>query len=214
MLRPVGLLSHPRWSRACGITRLRPDPLPSRAACQLPDLPTTIWVGLPPTGDPRRWGAHDIPALFRHFLKLLDSWSPVRGDILSLAVLHAKTSTSSSPSSRPSGKQQAAGRQERALVSFVRHGRRKPQSFPRKRGATRQTFGNALATDWIPAFAGMTGVSKGIPSQMTPPPKSEATDWIPALRQAQGKLFAGMTGVSKGIPSQMTPPPKSEQSNS
>ena len=36
--------------------------------------------------------------------------------------------------------------------------------------STRQTFGNALSTDWIPAFAGMTGV------------------------------FAGMTGVSKGIP--------------
>ena len=70
-------------------------------------------------------------------------------------------------------------------MSFVRHGRLKPQSFPRKRESTRQTFGNALATDWIPA-----------------------------LRQAQGKLFAGMTGVSKGIPSQMTPPPKSEQTNS
>ena len=24
-----------------------------------------------------------------------------------------------------------------------------------------------------------------------------STDWIPALRQAQGKLFAGMTGVSR-----------------
>jgi len=32
------------------VTRLRPDPLPAQAASQLPDLPTTIWVGLPPTG--------------------------------------------------------------------------------------------------------------------------------------------------------------------
>ena len=55
------------------------------------------------------------------------------------------------------------------LVSFARHGRSKPQSFPRKRESTRQTFRNALSTDWIPAFAGMTGVSKRIPSQMTPP---------------------------------------------
>ena len=39
------------------VTRLRPGRLPGQAACQLPDLPTTIWVGLPPTGDLRRWGA-------------------------------------------------------------------------------------------------------------------------------------------------------------
>ena len=45
------------------VTRLRPGPLPVQAACPLPDLPTTIWVGLPPTGDPRRWGALDIPGL-------------------------------------------------------------------------------------------------------------------------------------------------------
>jgi hypothetical protein len=32
------------------VTRLRPDPLPAQAACQLPDLPTTIWVGFSPTG--------------------------------------------------------------------------------------------------------------------------------------------------------------------
>ena len=38
----------------------------------------------------------------------------------------------------------------RILVSFG------AQSFPRKRESTRQTFGNALSTDWIPAFAGMT----------------------------------------------------------
>ena len=39
------------------VARLRPGPLPVQAACQLPDLPTTIWVGLSPTGDLRRWGA-------------------------------------------------------------------------------------------------------------------------------------------------------------
>jgi hypothetical protein len=30
------------------------------------------------------------------------------------------------------------------------------------------TLGNALWTDWIPPSAGMNGVSKGVPSQMTP----------------------------------------------
>ena len=39
------------------VTRLRLGPLPAQAACQLPDLPTTIWVGLAPTSDLRRWGA-------------------------------------------------------------------------------------------------------------------------------------------------------------
>ena len=42
---------------AAFVTRLQPGPLPAQAACQLPDLPTTIWVGLSPTGDLRRWGA-------------------------------------------------------------------------------------------------------------------------------------------------------------
>src|SRR6266568_2094457 len=42
---------------------VRPCPLPVQAACQLPDLPTTIWVGLPPTGDLRRWGAQANLAL-------------------------------------------------------------------------------------------------------------------------------------------------------
>src|SRR5579862_664184 len=39
------------------VTRLQPGPLPVQAACQLPDLPTSIWVGLSPTSDLRRWGA-------------------------------------------------------------------------------------------------------------------------------------------------------------
>ena len=42
------------------------------------------------------------------------------------------------------------------------------QSFPRKRESTLQTFGNVLWSDWIPAFAGMTGGSGGPPFQTTP----------------------------------------------
>jgi hypothetical protein len=56
------------------------------------------------------------------------------------------------------------------LVSFARHGRSQEQSFPRKRESTPQAIRNAPPTDWIPAFAGMTSVSKGIPFQMTPAP--------------------------------------------
>ena len=68
------------------------------------------------------------------------------------------------------------------VVSFAKHGRTRPQSFPRKRESTLQTFGNALSTDWIPAFAGMTGVSKGIRCQMTLPamfcaPQRRPTAW-------------------------------------
>ena len=44
------------------VTRLRLEPLPNQAACQLPDLPTSICVGLPPTGDLRSWGALDNTA--------------------------------------------------------------------------------------------------------------------------------------------------------
>jgi hypothetical protein len=42
------------------------------------------------------------------------------------------------------------------------------QSFPRKRESILQAVGNAPAKDWIPAFAGMTGASKGTRFQMTP----------------------------------------------
>ena len=52
----------------CHKASARSGPLPVQAACQLPDLPTTIWVGLPPTGDLRRWGAHNIPALNANLL--------------------------------------------------------------------------------------------------------------------------------------------------
>src|SRR5579875_3367229 len=44
------------------VTRLLPAPLPDHAACQLPDLPTIIWVGLSPIGDLRRWAALNNPA--------------------------------------------------------------------------------------------------------------------------------------------------------
>jgi hypothetical protein len=43
------------------VTRLRPGPLPVQDACQLPDLPTTIGVGLSPTSDLHRWGALNNP---------------------------------------------------------------------------------------------------------------------------------------------------------
>jgi len=46
----------------------------------------------------------------------------------------------------------------------------KRQSFPRKRESTPQTFGNALSTDWIAAFAGMTAARSARVSQTTPLP--------------------------------------------
>src|SRR5207245_8132392 len=56
----------------------------------------------------------------------------------------------------------------RVMVSFARHGRSRAQSFPRKRESTARAIGNAPPREWIPAFAGMTGVSRGIRFQMTP----------------------------------------------
>ena len=46
----------------------------------------------------------------------------------------------------------------RLVVSLARPGHSKSQSFPRKRESIPQTFDNALPTEWIPAFAGMTGI--------------------------------------------------------
>ena len=40
----------------------------------------------------------------------------------------------------------------------------------KREGSTPQTFGNVLSSHWIPAFAGMTGGSRGSPFQMTPAP--------------------------------------------
>ena len=51
--------------------------------------------------------------------------------------------------------------QKGSMVSFARHERSKTSSFPRKRESTAQTFGNALSTHSIPAFAGMTGIRQG-----------------------------------------------------
>ena len=79
------------------------------------------------------------------------------------------------------------------LVSFARDGRCKPQSFPRERECTRETFGNALSTDWIPAFAGMTGVSKGIPSQMASPPA--CVEWL-SLRLRRLSQTPGTRGTA------------------
>jgi hypothetical protein len=53
-LRPVGLLDRPK---AAFVTRLRPGRLPTRAARQLPDLPTIIWVESSSTGETRHRGA-------------------------------------------------------------------------------------------------------------------------------------------------------------
>ncbi len=55
-------------------------------------------------------------------------------------------------------------------VSFARHGRSQVQSFPRRRESIPHAIGNAPPAGWIPAFAGMTSVPKGIPFQMTPAP--------------------------------------------
>src|ERR1035437_2157485 len=60
------------------------------------------------------------------------------------------------------------------VVSFARHGRSHVQSFPRKRESTPPAIGNAPPTDWIPAFAGMTSVSIGVPFQMAPAPAFRA----------------------------------------
>ena len=50
-----------------------------------------------------------------------------------------------------------------------------------KRGLKReesipQTFGNVLSSDWIPAFAGMTGGSSGSPFQLSPRARIQAAE--------------------------------------
>ena len=57
------------------------------------------------------------------------------------------------------------------LVSFARPGRSKAQSFPRKRESSFPSARFQELENWIPAFAGMTAVSKGIRCQMTPVPR-------------------------------------------
>ena len=53
-----------RWiaqpPKAAFVARLRPGQSPNRAACQLPDQPTIIWMEPTSTGDPRRRGARRV----------------------------------------------------------------------------------------------------------------------------------------------------------
>ena len=55
---------------------------------------------------------------------------------------------------------------------------------PRRRESTPQAIGNAPPTDWTPAFAGMTGISKGMRFQMTPPPAGRE----PTVRPQQASV--------------------------
>src|SRR5947207_14080368 len=57
------------------------------------------------------------------------------------------------------------------LVPFARPGRSKAQSFPRKRESSFPSARFQELENWIPAFAGMTAVSKGIRCQMTQVPR-------------------------------------------
>ena len=56
-------------------------------------------------------------------------------------------------------------------MSFARHDAPRCGSFPRRRESTPQAIRTAPSTDWIPAFAGMTYVSKATSFQMTPRPR-------------------------------------------
>src|SRR6266700_4266381 len=61
-LRPAESLSRPK---ATFVTRLRPFRLPGRAARQVPDQSTTLWVVSSSTSDPRLRGALPKPDLLR-----------------------------------------------------------------------------------------------------------------------------------------------------
>ena len=54
------------------------------------------------------------------------------------------------------------------VLSFAAHRPTQAQSFPRKRESTPQANGNAPLTDWIPAFAGMTGQPTGFEGDSLP----------------------------------------------
>ena len=62
-------------------------------------------------------------------------------------------------------------RSQCVLVSFARPGRSKAQPFPQNRESSLPSARFQRLEKWIPAFAGMTGVSKGIRCQMTPVPR-------------------------------------------
>ncbi len=56
---------------------------------------------------------------------------------------------------------QATVTQAGVVASFARYASSKLQSFPRRRESILQTLRNGASKDWIPAFAGMTGVLGG-----------------------------------------------------
>jgi hypothetical protein len=68
---------------------------------------------------------------------------------------------------------------KRVLVSFARNG---SSSFPRRRESILPVIENVPTTDWIPAFAGMTGVSKRIPipNDTSTRKRIQLTDSIPS----------------------------------
>jgi hypothetical protein len=73
------------------------------------------------------------------------------------------------------------GRRHKAISSrqrapLARRGRSDVQSFPRKWESTSQAIGNAPQTNWIPAFAEMTSVSKGIPFPTTLAPPAQVQE--------------------------------------
>ena len=77
------------------------------------------------------------------------------------------------------------------VVSFARNGRSQAKSFPRKRESRPQAIGNAPPTDWIPAFAGMTGASKAMRFQLTPLPAPSSARRLGRVRKSFGLLFVG-----------------------
>src|SRR5208282_2767865 len=81
----------------------------------------------------------------------------------------------------------AIGARKSVLVSFARYPLPRVQSFPRRRESTPQAIGNTPPTDWIPVFAGMTGVSKGIRFQITPLPIFSPSGLFPLCYHIKGE---------------------------
>jgi hypothetical protein len=70
--------------------------------------------------------------------------------------------------------------------------------IPAKAGIHPQAIENAPLKDWIPAFAGMTCVSKGIAFQMTPlPTLGYPANWFRAAWASSSRIG---TGMASGIP--------------
>src|ERR1700731_4496938 len=64
-LVPAELSKGVLWVKAAFVTRLRPCRLPGRAARQLPDQSTTLWVESSSTSDPRLRGALPRADIYR-----------------------------------------------------------------------------------------------------------------------------------------------------